>query len=290
MIYRDLVPWWGKILIKIILSRLPVPYRIWQKFNIFRHGAMDDPKYACDTFLRHYNNSGIKNRGNGFVMLELGPGDSLASGIIAGYFGAAKSYLVDKSSDAEVSSYDYEDLFQYLATLQPGSVMNDNCRGDINDLKKNWNIEYMTGGLASLREITESSIDFLWSQSVIEHIRLGEFRDYVREFRRVIKDDGICIHGIDLKDHLSFGLNNLRFSENFWESAIMAESGFYTNRLRFTELLEVFSQEGFMAKVLSVEKWDKLPTNQEYLYKKFRAMSSDELIISAFDVLLYPAG
>lgn len=108
------------------------------------------------------------------------------------------------------------------------------------------------------------------------------------EIRRVIRDDGVCSHTVDLRDHLGGALNNLRFTENFWESDFMACSGFYTNRIRFSEMLEIFRRAHFDVKVVRVGRWDKLPTPKEKLATCFRYLPDDELCVSGFDVILRP--
>ena len=284
---RDKVPWWGKIALKVILSRLNISYKTWQKLRIFRHGLMDDPAYAYNTFKRHYDSAEFLNKGNKFTMLELGPGDSLASGIIASYHGAAKSLLVDKSDDAIQNETNYEDLLQYLNSELK---MNETARTgeSIDKIMARWNIEYLTDGLESLKSIRDNSIDYLWSQSVLEHIRKSEFSSYIREFRRIIKNEGISVHGVDLKDHLSYAHNNLRFSEKTWESDFMAKSGFYTNRILFTEMMAIIKENGFGITVKNIKKWDKIPTQRDKLDRMYRNLPEDELKISDFDLILKP--
>jgi hypothetical protein len=64
------------------------------------------------------------------------------------------------------------------------------------------------------------------------------------ECRRVLSDTGVASHSVDLKDHLEGGLNNLRFSEKLWESDFFVNSGFYTNRIQFYEMLNHFKEPG----------------------------------------------
>ena len=45
--------WLLKILIKIIISRLPIKYSIWKKIGVFRHGGMDNYKYSKKIFFGH---------------------------------------------------------------------------------------------------------------------------------------------------------------------------------------------------------------------------------------------
>jgi len=40
------VPWWGKLAAKVIISRLPIGYKIWKALHVFECGQMDDPSYA----------------------------------------------------------------------------------------------------------------------------------------------------------------------------------------------------------------------------------------------------
>ena len=43
---RELIPWWGRICAKLVLSRLPAGYATWRGLNLFRHGAMHRVDYA----------------------------------------------------------------------------------------------------------------------------------------------------------------------------------------------------------------------------------------------------
>ena len=38
--------WILKIIIKIIISRLKIPYKIWKKLYVFRHGNMENFEYS----------------------------------------------------------------------------------------------------------------------------------------------------------------------------------------------------------------------------------------------------
>jgi Methyltransferase domain len=98
------------------------------------------------------------------------------------------------------------------------------------------NIVCLTEGLKSLREVPDASVDFLFSNTVLEHIRLKEFLPLVLEVKRVFKPEGIASHQIDFRDHLQYALNNPRFSERIWESDFMAKSRFYTNRIPWAKM------------------------------------------------------
>lgn len=108
-----------------------------------------------------------------------------------------------------------------------------------------------------------------------------------KELRGIIILDGICSHLTTLVDSLG-ELNSLRFSQNIWEFNFMANSGFYTNRLRYSQFLELFREAGFATEVVQIRQWNVLPTPKPQLFKKFIAMSDEELSVYSFSVILQP--
>ena len=54
------------------------------------------------------------------------------------------------------------------------------------------------------KRLEERSVDFVWSHAVLEHVSASaEFLEiHAEKTRRVISDDGVCSHTVDLKDHL----------------------------------------------------------------------------------------
>lgn len=286
---KDKTPWQVKIAAKLLLSRIPIPrkYDFWRRLNLFKHGGMARPDYAYEVFKTHFGRAGFARRDEGFVTLELGPGDSLFSAMNAYAFGASASYLVD------VGSFAVDDLKPYRAMAnsltERGLPVPDMANiGSLEELLAACGARYETLGLTSLRGIPARSVDIVWSQAVIEHIRRAEFLDIMKELRRVIRDDGVCSHTVDLRDHLGDALNNLRFSKSLWELDFMANSGFYTNRIRYSEMLDLFHQSGWDIEVVLVNRWPKLPTPKAKLSKDFQHMSCDDLRVSTFDVILRP--
>lgn len=276
------LPWQAKIAAKLVLARLPFAYRYWQRLNLFRHGAMHEADYALGVFARHYQRAAFGCKDGGFTVLELGPGDSLFSGLIAHAHGAARSYLVDSGPYATTDPAPYRRLLARLhSPLDQHATLPDWLAAS--------HTVYLTEGLASLRTIPDESVDFIWSQAVLEHVRRHEFAATLTECRRILKPDGVASHCIDLKDHLGGGLNNLRFSERLWEADFMVRSGFYTNRLRYSELLDLFAEAGFAVELLSVNRWPAPPLPLHKLAAEFRRFSADDLCVREFDVLLTPA-
>lgn len=282
---KRIIPWPAKIIAKIIFSRLPVGYRIWQSIGLFRHGKMDSALYALNVFKSHINKAKLqKNDISGKVILEIGPGDSIATIIIA-YSLGARAILVDAGRFVSEDISSYQQLCKLLQNegLTTPDLSNITNVDEIIDL---CNGEYKVNGIEAWHEIADESIDFVFSQAVLEHVRLHQFLDIQRHCYRVMADDAIASHRVDLKDHLGGKLNNLRFSEKRWESNLFTSSGFYTNRIRMTTMIDIFEQAGFNSKIIDSQNWSSLPTPKSKMNPSFADFSVQELSIKEFDVLL----
>jgi SAM-dependent methyltransferase len=281
------LPWQIKILAKILLSRIPSDYALWRTLGLFKHGHMEKPEYAYTTFRRHFDRLDYKKKHSGLTTLELGPGDSLFTALISSAFGGFKTYLVDTGNFARNDIEPYYDMVTHLRDLGM-EVPNLANTSTLEEILVRCNATYHVDGLESLRTIPDCSVDFVFSQAVLEHIRRDQFLDVMRELRRIIRNDGIHSHRVDLKDHLGGGLNNLRFSGSAWESKFMVSSGFYTNRIRYFDMLELFETAGFLVQVLNKDSWEYLPISRSKLAHEFRDMPFESLRVSGFDVVLVP--
>jgi SAM-dependent methyltransferase len=286
---KQWMPWYAKLAAKLVLARLPFKYNTWRRLNVFVHGSMDKPDYAYRIFQEHFHRSEFarKSSPNGFVALEIGPGDSLLSAIVAKSYGASAVYLIDSGAYATDDLQPYRAFADYLRSLnrpapELGGISN------LPGLLAACDATYGTEGLKSIRHIPGGSVDFIWSQAVLEHIRRDEFLELVVEMRRVLRSDGVCSHRIDLKDHLGGALNNLRIPSRLWEADWMARSGFYTNRIRYKQMLELFREGGFDVQVLRTETWNRLPTRRERFASEYRQHDEGDLLVSGFDVVLRP--
>jgi SAM-dependent methyltransferase len=285
MVLSRRIPWQLKIGAKVVLSRLPFDYRIWKRIGAFELGGMERPEYALRVFRRHFDAVNFSRKHSEFVALELGPGDSLFSALMARAFGASKTYFVDVGRFASSDLTPYRKMESYLrqSGLQPPDL--SGC-SNFHELKAACSAEYLTEGLASLRKIPSASVDFIWSHAVLQHVRRDEFVPTLTELRRIQRPDGVGSHCISISDILGGKLNDLRFSDRIWESSFMAKSGFYTNRIRYAELLKLFRQAGFEPEVRSVQRWTVLPTPRQKMAREFATLPEEELRVSGFDVSL----
>jgi hypothetical protein len=205
---------------------------------------MDDPAYVINNFdsLLEFAQCEKKNL-HDKSFLELGPGDSVGSGVLAYHLGM-DSTLVDVEDFATQNL----EFYMHLGSKLGGNaidLVSETEFESFDDFLNSHRINYLTNGLRSLKKLKNSMIDIVISQACLEHIKKSEFQDIQNELFRVCRNGAQIVHHIDFKDHLSYGLNNLRFSDEYWEKPLVAKSGFYTNRLRYSEMINCFLEAGF---------------------------------------------
>jgi predicted SAM-dependent methyltransferase len=281
---KSRTPWQVKICLKLFLAKIPLSYFFWKRVGLFVHGAMDRIDYSIDVFHMHLTNANLENKLKGKTILELGPGDSVASAFLAKKYDA-KSILVDVDFFANSNVDFYKRFAKQLVNVDDlheifGSYTN------FSDMLSKLDTVYMCDGVGSLALIDSNKVDFIFSNSVLQHVKRNEFNQMLCQLYRILKMNGVCSHRVDFSDCISNSLNNLRFSDSVWESKQFRSSGFYTNRIRFTEILSLFESVGFKVKVTNVLKWREMPVKINFLNKKFSTLDENELMIRGADFLL----
>lgn len=275
---------------KVLLGNLPGLRAVAHKTGLFRWGAMHQAGYALRVFRSHMAEAFPQGLPAGFTALELGPGDTLASALIARAYGASKIYLADAGNYASRDINLYRELANDLKREGVPNVPYLDNVDSFDDMLRLLNASYLPGGLADLQCIETGSVDFIWSHSVLEHVRKRDFDQTMRQLRRILKPgSGRCSHNVDLKDHLGQALNNLRFSEKLWEAEWMSRSGFYTNRLRASQILQAFHDAGFSIEKSGTGRWDQLPTPRQKMAAPFSSMSDDDLLAPTVAAVLKAA-
>jgi hypothetical protein len=150
--FRAYIPWYARIAAKLALSRIPASYAFWHRHQLFSHGAMDQPEYAHGVFERHLKSAGLSIGSDGFVGLELGPGDSALSALVAASYGASSYYLVDAGHfvSGDIGAYGRTASYLEGRGLAPPDLTAVNTLESILD---RCHAQYMTEGLQSLRNI-----------------------------------------------------------------------------------------------------------------------------------------
>jgi len=276
MTLKTLIPWWLKIFAKIILSRFPISYATWRRFSLFRHSVpnANESATALKIIERYLSIARLyMSIEKGYNCLELGPGDSIITSLAAKKKGAEQYWLVDTQKFA------YTDIKHLIDTsLEMGIVhRNINNFHTTEDFLKYNKIQYKTKGMQSFTEIANSSIDLVWSKSVLEHIHVEKFENTLKELHRILKHNSVAVHSIDFRDHLSGSINNLRFNKTIWESYLFRNSGFYTNRLRPSQMIDLFSKNRFEVSIFHQDFNNKVSLPRNKLSKDYSDLSDDDL-------------
>ena len=277
--------WFLKIMAKLILSWIPIKYQTWSKIGLFKHGGMDDYNYAWEVLSNHYKSIGSIDKWEG---IEIGPGDGVLSSLLAPALGSTGLTLVDEGNFINFSDNKYIDQINKFQNDYPELILPN--YSDINDVNQMLTLaggSYHTGGLESLKKLKTQTYDLIFSQAVLEHIKIVDFKKIMFEIHRLLKPDGTASHVVDYKDHLVGGLNNLRFSSEFWEKNWFASKGrFYTNRIRLSEMIKICESIGFNVKIVKEKKWEIAPIKRKNLAEEFRELSDDDLLISGAHLIM----
>lgn len=281
------LPWWAKILVKMVLARLPVPYYVWRRLRIFRHGGTgDDAQQVVDGFLTHLERyrrmSGDRPLNS---VVELGPGDSVGRALCAAACGASEIHLVDVSDTAPEAPDHYRAVGAHLRERDLTIPALPSSAGKTAALETTGAVLH-TNGLKALAAMAPESVDLILSDAVLEHLPLEQFEAFMGESFRVLRPGGIASHGVDLHDHLGGALNHLRFPQWLWENRLMVSSGFYTNRLGLSDMRGIVETTGFTVQVPWIRRWPALPTPRWALARPFRERPEDDLLVCSFGLVL----
>lgn len=133
----------------------------------------------------------------------------------------------------------------------------------------------------------EGGFDFVISNAVLEHISKALCEETVRNINRVLKVNGYSFHQIDLRDHLNnktMPFNFYKYAEPTWETAT-SQTIFYTNRLRCTDWLRLFRDNGFEITYLYKYRRDSADLPKK-IDSRFVSYPVDDLHVSALDILV----
>jgi SAM-dependent methyltransferase len=187
-----------------------MPYALLQKIGLFKHGVNDQPAEALRKFSQHF--AAVKpylSKSEGWRCVEIGPGDSLATGLCGLLAGAAHVYSVDVGAFASRSPNLYADV-RDCAVKSGLAIADRQSDRTLPQLLDSLFESYLQNGVESLAQIPSESIDFIFSTVALEHIADKDLNRFFAESARILKAGGVCSHGIDFRDHVSGGLQHLR--------------------------------------------------------------------------------
>lgn len=156
------------------------------------------------------------------------------------------------------------------------------------------NIACLAPADASNIELPDASVDYHISTTVFEHIPGADIARILKEGGRILKEDSIAIHFIDLSDHFQHqdkritGINFLRYSDKEWDK-IAGNQFAYCNRLRASDYLALFKEAGFDVCRKEAMVNDEARESMEdgfMIDEKFCGYETDDLCVTQLKVAL----
>ena len=258
--------WRRKARVQQLIARLPSELSYRTYYWIQRHfGALRSPTPASRL------SAGIKIAEKlmahnkpllGHTYLEVGTGRSLSLPIGLWLCGASAGYSVDLNPylKSELVLADVRYLITHgddiVATLPDGidsTVFGRRlhdltvCPLQLQAILDLLQLTYLAPADATAIDLPSHSIDLHLSFAVFEHIQAVTARDILLEGRRLLKPNGLFVHGIDFSDHFSHSdksissIHFLQFSDEDWQK-IAGNRYMFHNRLRIDEFIEIFSE------------------------------------------------
>lgn len=206
------------------------------------------------------NRIDLKNK----IILELGPGNSLINAYNFLMSGAKKVILVDKFSrrvktKRQKDFYDKEIKFIKNKYKQEKFFFFD----ENNNIKSEF-IQFIN---KDLTEIDDLKVDFIYSVSVLEHIK--DIENNIEKISKALNNNGHMYCSIDMRDHYNFNNPFLfyKYSDYIWNKFLTKEGLSYTNRWRYDDFIKCFKKNNFRTIFESKEKCE---LGSIRINKKFR--------------------
>jgi hypothetical protein len=253
---KQLLPWPVKVLTKLVLGTAGVDYKLLKRAGVVEFGRMEDAQFANETFDLHVlaplRERGIAPAG---TLLELGPGDSVATGILGRAAGFSQVELIDAGSFADLRPPGLERLLASLGA-EPLGLPQAATEAAVLARLQDAGISYRTEGLRSLKLLGSGTITYSFSNTVLQHVYLDELPGLVQELGRLHARGSNTSHSVNFTDHFSGGFVNHSLPAWVMESRLVKRANLYTNRIRATQLLEMFELAGFAVHRLITEFLD----------------------------------
>jgi hypothetical protein len=278
-----------------------------------------DSRYCYSVWMRHLINHNTFNNRIPANVLEFGPGDSLGTGLAALLSGSEHFYALDvvKYWDNNENLKIFEeliDLFKNKVNIPdnsefpnlnpqirnysfPSNILSDSIlnktldENRLNTIRKelldidnplNSFIKYYIPW-NSTDIIKAKSIDFIYSQAVLQHVEDLDNSFYA--MGKWLKPSGLMSHTVDFK---SMGVTkswngHWAFNDLEWE-IVRGGKPFLINRLPYSKYIELHSKYGFNI-LVNLPKKLKNRLNRDQLSSKFINLSEDDITTSGAYIL-----
>jgi hypothetical protein len=263
---KRLLPWPVKFMTKLALGAAGVDYKLLKRAGLVEHGRMEDAGFAKEIFNLHVVEPlRAWQLAPAGTLLEIGPGDSVATGVLGRASGFSAVELIDATSFADLRPAAIERLFTSLGA-EPPSLPKAISEERVLATLRGAGISYRTGGVLSLRMLAGGSIAHSFSNTVLQHVHRDELPELLLQLGRVHAAGSTASHSVNFTDHFSGGFVNHRLPEWFMESTLVKRAHLYTNRVSPGRMLEMFESSGFAVRALTTEFFDTgSPQRCQYL-------------------------
>jgi hypothetical protein len=275
-------------------------------------GGTDSARYCYSVWLRHLvkaAESGLNTRPR--VIAELGPGDSLGTGLAGLLSGCSRYYALDVVSHVRTETnievlHELVELFGRRADIPddsefpnmiprlrtfafPGYLFTDMASDLARTRVREIEASLRNGGSRSStvqyfapwsehEVIDRESVDMLFSQAVLEHV--DKLSEAYRAMSLWVKPGGFISHSVDFKSHDSAPIWNGHWAiSNLKWALIRGKRSWLLNRQPFSAHLKFLNREGF--EIVCEEKLTRpsvlLP---HQLAKQFKDLSPADLTTS----------
>lgn len=221
---------------------------------------------------------------------ELGPGGSLSNAFYLYQLGGDSTCLIDVHNFVNtgyiLSKKEYRDYVLPAEYEKKRSLPSFKDGASLEKYMKEINAVYYTDGLAGYKRVPNESVDFLYSCTVLQHIRRNIFVDSVNEMYRMMKLGAVGYHWVDLMDMMGGKKNHLRYSDEYWNDEVHRNMRCYTNRIQCREMCKIFQDAGFKIKRIEREYFDRLPIKKRLLNDGFKGLPKRELYTKTFSIIV----
>jgi SAM-dependent methyltransferase len=275
------VPWWIKLGVKLVIGTLPVPPRAWRALGLRRHSFSASESRRLVPPLAHAVRRATALMGRApRSLLEIGPGAMVRRAPIAAALGLGAILYLDIEDDAphDLAPYRLAAEAARKAGLAPPDLSGCATREDV---LAACNARLLLGGSELLQALPAGSVDLVFSEVVLEHVRRDAMSPLLSALRRVTAPDGVGLHAVDFHDHLGGALRQLAFSPRFWESRAVDRAALYNNRLGLSEMLEEFARAGFEAAAPERLVWQRPPLPATGIHPALARRAEDNRVCRA---------
>ena len=304
---ENIMNWKSKVIIQFLLSHLPKGEQINYLLQnlITKSHSPEMIGHRIPILVQKLQLINNYKKLEGISVCEIGTGWDAISALLFYLMGAKIIYTCDHIPHVryklvkEVINQIGNRIGEiHSITLIPRSVLVNRikklkCVTNSKMMFKRANIIYKSPGDATRIELSDNSIDLVFSYAVLEHVSENIIYSLMIETKRILRKNGIVYHAIGLGDHYAGfdksinKVNFLRYPEWLWSFFIKNKIS-YHNRLREKEFINIFELHGAKIEMLNnkIDPGDIETLKTMKIDKRFSGMTREELAVNYSDIIL----